>query len=71
MTREQKIAQMRTWIHTVAEANGMIAATLRNNKVATIEDLATKHPKQFNSLYVAIEVMETEMPEPAFPWPSA
>jgi len=69
MTREQKVEQMRKWLHDVGEASPMVAAALRRNHVATVADFAEKHPKQFNSLYVAIETMEEEMPEPKFPWP--
>ena len=69
MNREQKVDQMRKWLHGVGEASPMIAAALRRNHVATVAELATKHPKQFNSLYLAIETMEEEMPEPKFPWP--
>lgn len=62
---------MRKWLHEVGEVSPMIAATLRNNHVATVDELSKKHPKQFNSLYAAVETMEEEMPEPKFPWPTA
>lgn len=71
MTRDEKVAQMRKWLHEVAEASPMIASVLRKNHVPTVALLAEKHPKQFNALYVAIETMEEEMPEPKFPWPTA
>lgn len=71
MNREQRVAQMRRWLTTVPEAHGLVAAALRRNHVVSVQELAEKHPKQFNSLYAAVEVMEEELPEPGFPWPTA
>jgi hypothetical protein len=71
MTRAEKVAKMRDHLHNVPEANRMIAAVMKQNGVATVDELSEKHPKQFNSLLAAIEVMEEEMPEPEFPWPKA
>ncbi len=70
MKREVKVERMRQWLHRVPEANKMIGAALKRNGVASIAELAEKHPKQFNSLFIAVETMEAEMPEPEFPWPS-
>jgi hypothetical protein len=68
--RDQKIEQMRTWMHQVDETAGMVARALVRNGVRSIDELAERHPKQFNSLYVAIETMEEELPEPDMPWPT-
>lgn len=69
MTRDEKIEQMRKWLHSVDEASLMVSKTMRRNGVVTVRELAEKHPKQFNSLFAAIQVMEEELPEPDFPWP--
>lgn len=71
MTRADNVAKMRAYLHEVGEASRMVAVVMKRNKVATVDELSEKHPKQFNSLLVAIEVMEEEMPEPDFPWPKA
>lgn len=68
--REQRVEQMRKWLHEVGEAQGMIASVMRKNGVVTVAQLAEKHPKQFNSLFEAVATMEEEMPEPKFPWPT-
>lgn len=68
MTRQERVEQMRKWVKTVDEAPGMLSRVMKVNGVATIADLAEKHPKQFNSLFAAIETMEEEMPEPKMPW---
>lgn len=67
--REQRIAQMKAWLQDVPEAAAMIGKAMRKNRVATVAEFAEKHPKQFNSLHEAIEVMQAELPEPGFPWP--
>jgi len=69
-TRADKIARMREWLLTVPEAQPLIAQAMRRNHVASVQELSDKHPRQFNSLFAAIEVMEEEMPEPRFPWPT-
>lgn len=68
MTRDEKVAQMRVWLRQVDEVPGMVARVLKANHVATLVELAERHPKQFNSLHAAIETMETELPEPKVPW---
>lgn len=68
-TRAEKVERMRSWLQTVPQVQPMVAASMQRNGVATVAELAEKHPKQFNSLYVAIETMQEEMPEPDFPWP--
>ena len=69
MRRDQKVAQVRKWMHEVDEAPALIASAMQRNGVASIAELAEKHPKQFNSLHAALEVMEEEMPEPrTLPW---
>jgi len=70
-TREERVAQMRAWLHTVDEAGQMMASALKRNGVVSVDELSMKHPKQFNSLYAAVEVMEEEMPKPEFPWPKS
>jgi len=68
MGRAERVEQMRKWLHEVPEVGPMIASAMKRNGVVSVADLAAKHPKQFNSLYVAIVTMEEEMPEPKFPW---
>lgn len=68
MTRDEKVAQMRVWVRQVDEVPGMVARVLKANHVATVAELAEKHPKQFNSLHAAVETMEAELPEPKVPW---
>jgi hypothetical protein len=69
MTRDEKVARMRGWLQTVPHVQPMIAKAMMRNGVTSVMELAEKHPKQFNSLYAAIETMEEEMPEPKMPWP--
>lgn len=68
MTRDEKVAQVRQWMRTVDELPAMLSRVMRDNGVATVAELAEKHPKQFNSLHAAIETMESELPEPKTPW---
>lgn len=48
----------------------MVAKTMRRLGVATITQMAEVAPDDFESLCDAIEVMEEEMPEPGFPFPT-
>lgn len=69
MRRDEKVAQVRKWMHEAPEAPALIAAAMRRNGVASISELAEKHPKQFNSLHAALATMEEELPEPrTLPW---
>ena len=71
MTRDEKVAQIRQQLLDVPNIQEMFAKTMRRLQVASISQMAEEHPDQFDSLYDAVQVMEEELPEPGFPFPTA